>query len=69
MIVSYDDPASSAAICEAVDKAGYGASPMAAKSGPSGAEARKAAEAAAREALEDRETPALRRRLMLMRQR
>ena len=65
MIVSYDGPASSSAICEAVDKAGYGASPMASKSGPSGAEARKAAEAAAREALEDRETPVIKRRLII----
>ena len=66
MIVSYDDPASSAAICDAVDKAGYGASPMAAaKSGPSGAEARRAAEAAAREALEDHETPIIRKRLII----
>jgi len=66
MIVSYDDPASAAAICDAVDKAGYGASPMSsAKNGPSGAEARKAAEAAAREALEDHETPAIRKRLII----
>lgn len=65
MIVSYDEPASSAAICEAVERAGYGASPVvSAKPGPSGADARRAAGAAAREALEDHETPLIKRRLI-----
>ncbi len=62
MMVSYDDPATSASICEAVDRAGYGASPM--KKAESGAASRQAAEKAAREALEDHETPVIKKRLI-----
>ncbi len=66
MIVSYDDPCSPAAISKAVSDAGYGASPMKqAKGGSaSNAAARADAERAAREALEDHETPVIKKRLI-----
>ncbi|MBD5502319.1 MAG: heavy metal translocating P-type ATPase [Lachnospiraceae bacterium] len=61
MVVEYDEPATPQAICAAVDAAGYGASLAgtegAGTAGGTGGNAR-------REALEDRETPRIRRRLI-----
>lgn len=62
MTVEYDTPATPQAICGAVAAAGYGASPAEAE----GAEAGNGAAAdAGREALEDYETPKIRRRLIV----
>ncbi len=58
MLVEYDEPATLPAICAAVEAAGYGASPAA----ENGAGVRGAAAGAA---LEDRETPRIRRRLIV----
>lgn len=56
MIVQYEEPASAQAICAAAEAAGYGASPAAGEgSGKTGG---------AEGALEDRETPKIRRRLL-----
>ena len=65
MVVDYAEPATSQLICEAVNGAGYGASPAQSAEG-AGAQSGAAAvqRAAAREALEDHETPRLRRRLI-----
>lgn len=59
MTVEYDAPATAQTICAAVEAAGYGASPIGAESG-NGAGASYGAE----EALIDRETPGIRRRLI-----
>lgn len=56
MTVEYDEPATAQAICAAVEAAGYGASPA----GQDGAPPAGGAE----DALEDRETPKIRRRLI-----
>ena len=56
MSVTYDAPATAQAICDAVSSAGYGAQPEAAAPSRGTADA-AAARAAAREALEDHETP------------
>lgn len=61
MVVEYNEPATPQAICAAVDEAGYGAS-LAGAGEADGAGA--AYGAARREALEDRETPRIRRRLI-----
>ena len=57
MTVEYDDPATPQAICAAVEAVGYGATPVAADGGanPTGG---------GNDALEDRETPRIRRRLI-----
>ncbi|MDE6845446.1 MAG: heavy metal translocating P-type ATPase [Lachnospiraceae bacterium] len=60
MTVEYDAPASPQAICEAVVAAGYGASPV----GADGADTGNGA-SAGRDALEDHETPKIRRRLIV----
>lgn len=59
MTVEYDAPATAQAICAAVEAAGYGASPIGEESG-NGTGASYGAE----EALADRETPGIRRRLI-----
>ena len=68
MTVQYDAPASAESICAAVEKAGYGASPEE-EAGGSGSrensgEAAAKARRAAREALEDHETPQIAKRLI-----
>ncbi|MDE6739120.1 MAG: heavy metal translocating P-type ATPase [Lachnospiraceae bacterium] len=61
MVVEYDEPATPQAICAAVDAAGYGAS----LAGTEGAGTAGGTDGnARREALEDRETPRIRRRLI-----
>ena len=61
MVVEYDEPATPQAICAAVDAAGYGAS----LAGTEGAGTAGGTDGIARrEALEDRETPRIRRRLI-----
>lgn len=60
MTVEYDAPATPQAICEAVTAAGYGAHPAAADSVDTGGSA-----AMDRDALEDHETPKIRRRLIV----
>ncbi|MBD5487464.1 MAG: heavy metal translocating P-type ATPase [Lachnospiraceae bacterium] len=61
MVVEYDEPATVQAICAAVDAAGYGAS----LAGTEGAGTVGGTDGnARREALEDRETPRIRRRLI-----
>lgn len=61
MVVEYDEPATPQAICAAVDAAGYGAS----LAGTEGAGTAGGTDGTARrEALEDRETPRIRRRLI-----
>lgn len=61
MVVEYDEPATPQAICAAVDAAGYGAS----LAGTEGAGTVDGTDGIARrEALEDRETPRIRRRLI-----
>lgn len=56
MTVEYDEPATPQAICAAVDAVGYGASPAGADSA--------AGTSGGADALEDRETPRIRRRLI-----
>ncbi len=62
MTVEYDAPATTQAICDAVAAAGYGASP--ADTAQTGEESVVSA-SAAREALEDHETPKIRKRLIV----
>ncbi len=63
MNVDFEEPATVSGICEAVSAAGYGASP--AQEGAGGSTGSAAADrAAAREALEDHETPRIARRLI-----
>ena len=59
MVVSYGAPATAGAICDAVEAAGYGAAPEQAEGASSASSL-----AAAREALEDRETPRIAKRLV-----
>lgn len=62
MAVEYDEPATPQAICAAVEAAGYGASPA----GAGGTDRSGAADSAGRrDALEDKETPRIRRRLIV----
>lgn len=58
MVVEYEAPATVQSICEAVEEAGYGASPAAAEMGADSA-------GNTGDALEDRETPKIRRRLVV----
>lgn len=60
MTVEYDEPATPQAICDAVEAAGYGAVPA----GTDGEDTRNGA-ASGRDALEDHETPKIRRRLVV----
>lgn len=60
MTVEYDVPATPQMICEAVASAGYGASPMGADGAAAGLDA-----SGRRDALEDHETPKIRRRLIV----
>jgi len=62
MGVEFESPATAETICEAVDKAGYGASPVNTDGGASGESAAQK-RAAERESLEDHETPVMFRRL------
>ncbi len=64
MNVEFQEPATASLICEAVSAAGYGASPVQEGAGGSGAGSAAADRAAAREALEDHETPLIARRLI-----
>ncbi len=63
MNVEFQEPATAALICQAVSDAGYGAAPTQEGPGSSGASA-AAERAAAREALEDHETPLIAKRLI-----
>ena len=63
MTVEYDTPATPQAICDAVTAAGYGASPMDAERAGAGNGTFTSA-GTDREALEDHETPKIRRRLV-----
>jgi P-type Cu2+ transporter len=64
MGVDFASPATAETICEAVDKAGYGAAPEDTGASGQSAEAVAKKRAAGREALEDHETPRLFRRLI-----
>lgn len=59
MLVSYDNPVTQADIIAAVEKAGYGAKPVSTASNTAAAVSQE------REALEDHETPKIRRRLIV----
>ena len=62
MVVEYGEPATPQAICAAVEAAGYGASPT----GAEGTDGGGAADSAGRrDSLEDKETPRIRRRLIV----
>jgi P-type Cu2+ transporter len=64
MGVEFASPATAERICEAVDKAGYGAAPEDTGGADQSADAAAKKRAAGREALEDHETPRLLRRLI-----
>ena len=64
MNVEFQEPATASLICEAVSAAGYGASPVQEGAAGSGGGSAAADRAAAREALEDHETPLIAKRLI-----